>query len=346
MKQSAVCLLVAGAAALALSAAPRAQSNDTNPHLATARAAVAGSQDASDLFDNLCENRPMRVPGMVPRAQAPAPAPGGEGGGDAPRAPRAIPTREQYHAEPAKIFDNLYFLGSKQENAWAVTTSAGIILIDSLSAHATEDEIWNGLETLGLKRTDVKILLLTHGHPDHTGGAKFLQDHIPGLRTYLTAADWDMVLKNPMGPAPVPKRDLETTDGMKLTLGDVTIQVTVVPGHSPGNTALLIPVREGTTRHLAAMWSGTGLQQNTPEYFKLYSDSAARFREIAVKAGADVLIGGHGHRDGSNRKIPMLATRKPGDPHPYVIGTSGINSVLTVISECAAYKRDLALEKK
>jgi metallo-beta-lactamase class B len=36
-------------------------------------------------------------------------------------------------AEPAKVFDNVYFLGTKFVSAWAVTTSEGIILIDALN---------------------------------------------------------------------------------------------------------------------------------------------------------------------------------------------------------------------
>lgn len=233
------------------------------------------------------------------------------------------------------------YVGSRQENAWLVTTSQGHILVDALSSFATEDEVWNGVTALGLRPADIKILLLTHGHGDHTGGAKFLQDRIPGLRTYLTARDWDLLFRNPMGQ-PLPTRGLDVTDGMDVTLGDTAIRVTTVPGHTPGNTALLIPVKEGNERHVAAMWSGTALSQTGAAFYREYSASAFKFREIAVKAGADVLIGGHPHRDGTNRKIPLLKARKPGEPNPYVIGTEGIRSVMTVIGECAAYKADLA----
>ena len=36
------------------------------------------------------------------------------------------------YADPAKVFDNLYFVGTKIHSAWALTTSQGIILIDEL----------------------------------------------------------------------------------------------------------------------------------------------------------------------------------------------------------------------
>ena len=78
----------------------------------------------------------------------------------------------------------------------------------------------------------------------------------------------------------------------------------------------------------------------TPErpasfWFQTYSSSARRFREIAAKAGADVLISNHTIFDGSKTKIPALAQRKPGDPHPYVIGTDAVKGYLTVAGECA-----------
>ena len=39
--------------------------------------------------------------------------------------------------------------------------------------------------------------------------------------------------------------------------------------------------------------------------------------------------------DGSKTKLPALERRKPGDPHPYVIGTEGVQRYLTVVDECA-----------
>ena len=41
------------------------------------------------------------------------------------------PGRDIWYAEPQKVFDNLYFLGTKFHTAWALTTSDGIIVIDA-----------------------------------------------------------------------------------------------------------------------------------------------------------------------------------------------------------------------
>jgi len=47
-------------------------------------------------------------------------------------APGKPPDRETWFTEPAKVFDNLYFVGPKIHSSWALTTSDGIILIDTL----------------------------------------------------------------------------------------------------------------------------------------------------------------------------------------------------------------------
>jgi metallo-beta-lactamase class B len=70
-------------------------------------------------------------------------------------------------------------------------------------------------------------------------------------------------------------------------------------------------------------------------WFDTYSRSVQRFRDIAASAGADVLIANHTIFDGTREKVAALATRKPNDPHPYVIGRDSVTRYLTVADECA-----------
>jgi hypothetical protein len=64
-------------------------------------------------------------------------------------------------------------------------------------------------------------------------------------------------------------------------------------------------------------------------------EGAARFREIAARAGADALLSNHTNYDGTKQKIPQLAARKAGDPNPYVVGTASVQRYLTTVGECA-----------
>jgi hypothetical protein len=48
-----------------------------------------------------------------------------------------------------------------------------------------------------------------------------------------------------------------------------------------------------------------------------------------------VIISNHTSFDGSKTELPALERRKPGDPHPCVIGADGVQRYLTVADECA-----------
>ena len=80
------------------------------------------------------------------------------------------------------MFDNLYFVGQSEYSAWAVTTSEGIILIDTLFDYSVEEEVAGGLKKLSLDPATIRYAVVTHPHPDHHGGAKFLQDRYRDAR--------------------------------------------------------------------------------------------------------------------------------------------------------------------
>src|SRR5262245_23580851 len=103
------------------------------------------------------------------------------------------PPLDTWHAEPARVADNLYFLGTKIHNAWAIVGSGGIIILEALYDYAAEDEIIGGMKKLGLDISKVKYVILSHAHADHDGGAKLLQDAIPGVHLVYGAEDWDAV---------------------------------------------------------------------------------------------------------------------------------------------------------
>lgn len=296
-----------------------AQSSDTvDAHIAAAR--EAAGQEYLALFDTVCK------PATTARPPAGPPS-----------------NRSSWYAEPVKVFDNLYFVGQAEHSAWAVTTSQGIIIVDALFDYSVEDEIVGGLKKLGLDPASIKYVIVSHGHIDHAGGAKYLQDHF-GARIILAEEDWDSMSRNTQS-WPKPKRDMVALDGQKLTLGDTTLTMYKTPGHTLGTLSTLIPVTDGGQRHLAIEVGGTGFNwlRGGAEYrgkpnsfwFETYSNSASRLREIVEKAGADVLLSNHTIYDGSKVKLPALLKRKAGDRHPYVVGTESIKRYLTVADECA-----------
>jgi metallo-beta-lactamase class B len=304
-----------------------AQTAGIDEHIAAAKSAAR--TDHAVLFTSLCSAEPTG-PGTGRRG-----AGAGQPAGAPPGPTPGPPAKESWHVEPVKVFDNLYFLGMKDYSAWAVTTSDGIIIIDTLFDYSVDDEIAEGLKKVGLKPETIKYAIVSHGHGDHSGGAKYLQDRFKA-RVLLSEPDWGLLDR---GRGTRPARDPMSgvvTDGQKLTLGDETITMYITPGHTPGTISYLIPVKDKGAPHLVAEWGGTAFNfPRSPEAFRIYTASAQRFGDIAAKAGADAVISNHSDYDGSKTKIPALQARKPGDPNPYVIGTDGVKRYMKVAEECS-----------
>jgi len=208
-----------------------AESSETvDAHIAAAR--EAAGQEHVALFDTVCK----------PATTA--------------RPPADLPNRSNWYREPVKVFDNFYFVGQAEHSAWAVTTSEGIIIVDAIWDYSVEDEIVGGLKKLGFDPASIKYVIVSHGHIDHAGGAKYLQDHF-GARIILAEEDWEGMSRNPQ-PWPKPKRDMVAVDGQKLTLGDTTLTIYKTPGHTLGTLSTLIPVKDAGKPHLAVEVGGTG----------------------------------------------------------------------------------------
>jgi len=305
-------LAVASAWLAAATSIAQAQSQSVAAHIDAARKAAG---EHIGMVDRLC------------------PMPGAPGAGPTRRGVRAVPPRDEWHVEPVKVFDNLFFVGQSEFSTWAVATSEGIIVIDPIFDYSVEDEVVEGLRKLGFDPADIRYVLVSHGHYDHAGGAKFLQERF-GARVLLSAEDWDLL--DETNPDWKPRRDIEVVDGQTLTLGDTTLELYLTPGHTWGTISTLIPVRDGAARHVAALWGGTLFNFGPePSRFEAYAASAARFRDISARAGADVLLSNHTDYDGSKTKLPAVAARMAGAPHPYVVGVDSVQRYLTVAHECA-----------
>jgi metallo-beta-lactamase class B len=297
---------------------------EAQKHIDAAR--VAAGSDHMGLFQPLCD-------GALALAKPPAPRGGGPGRGRGQQGgPPPPPARETWHAEPVKVFDNMYYVGMTEYSSWAITTSQGIIILDAIYDYSIEDEVVQGLKKLGLNPAEIKYVIVAHGHLDHAGGAKYLQEKY-GVRLIMSAADYDLL--DQQNPSWKPKRDIVATDGMKVTLGDTTLTLYLTPGHTDGTISTIIPLRDGKEKHVAAAWGGTLFNFGANRArLEAYTKSAERFRDIATKAGADVILSNHTAYDGSKTKLPAVLARKPGEKHPYVVGTDVVRRYLTVANEC------------
>ena len=326
----------------------QAPPNEIDAHIAAAKAAAGLDYRAT--FVNLC--LPGANPALAnPAARAGGAAPadgragGGAGGGRAAggggggRGAGATPDRATWYASPYKIFDNLYWLGTRQHSSWALRTSQGLVIIDTNFAWATKPEIIDGLKTLGLNPADIKYVIISHAHGDHDQGAAELQKEF-GAKVVMGNADWESTLQRPATAAGgVPTRDIAVgPEGTKLTLGDTTIDIVSTPGHTPGTLSYVFPVKDQGRTVMVAYSGGTltgGFGTNGARWDE-YIASQKRIAKAAADAGASVILSNHSEYDNAYTKARLIAAkREPGENHPFVVGPDGVQRYFTVMTECA-----------
>lgn len=327
-----------GACATALATATlaaQAPPSEIDSHISAAKAAAGLDYRAT--FVNLClpgaNPGPARAGGAGRGAPAAGAAPAR--GGGAP----VTPDRATWYASPYKIFDNLYWLGTRQHSSWALRTSAGLIILDTNFAWATQPEIIDGLTTLGLDPRDIKYVVLSHAHGDHDQGVAELQRRY-GAKVVMGAPDWESTLQRPATAAGgVPTRDMSVgPEGTKLTLGDTTITIVATPGHTPGTLSYVFPVKD-QGRTVTVAYSGgtlTGAFGADGARWDEYIASQRKIAAAAAAAGATVILSNHSEYDNAYTKARLIAAkREAGEDHPFIVGAEGVQRYFTVMTECA-----------
>src|SRR5579875_1242871 len=160
----------------------------------------------------------------------------------------ALPVRGEDHPRwtnplpPFQIADNLYYVGSQDLAAYLVTTQAGNILINA-NLPSSPALIRRSVEKLGFRWAATKILLISHAHFDHAGGAAAIVKQT-GAKFEVMDGDVDVMESGGVkdfafGPKPQfpPVRvDVTLHDGDKVTLGGVTLVAHRTAGHTRGTT--------------------------------------------------------------------------------------------------------------
>lgn len=240
---------------------------------------------------------------------------------------------------PVKLFDNLYAVGNSEATVHAIVTSQGIILLDSGFADRVESEVVAGLKSVGLDPANVKYVLVGHGHGDHFGGSSYFQEKY-GAKVGLTAADWDVMYPaNPPANAAnqvKPRRDLVLEEGKPVTLGDTSVTVVAIPGHTPGSIAFIFPVKEGRQSHVAGLFGGTILTSDriTTPGLQQYVQSIDHYLGIAKTMKVDVEVQNHAIFDMTPERLAKLKARKAGEPNPFLVTNADYVKFWSIVSEC------------
>ena len=149
-----------------------------------------------------------------------------------------------------QIIGNLYDVGGYDLSSFLITSDAGHILINT-GLEGSAAMIESNLKSLGLRMADIKILLTTQAHFDHTADLALIKEQT-GARLLATEADKSFLedggLSDPLiggiesfRPVTV---DGVITDGDVIELGDIRLRVLEHPGHTEGSASYAMRITE------------------------------------------------------------------------------------------------------
>jgi metallo-beta-lactamase class B len=250
--------------------------------------------------------------------------------------------------EPFRVIGDVYYVGPAGVSSWLITTPKGHILIDGALPESVP-QIEAHIAALGFKLKDIKILLNTHAHFDHSGGLAQLKRDTGAI---LIASAGDRVSLETgtyLGSetvaalsAPPVKVDRIIADGGAVSLGGVTLTAHLTPGHTRGCTTYTLPVTEAGVRHEAVFFCSATVAANRLAPKEQYPGIVADYRATFVKARSiksDVFLAPHAEMFGLWEK---RARQKAGGPNPFV-DPAGFQTFVGELS--VAFERELARQQ-
>ena len=203
--------------------------------------------------------------------------------------------------EPFKIVGNTYFVGTYPASAHLIDTGDGLILID-VGYSDTLFLLINSIYKLGFSPYDIKYIILTHWHGDHTEATAALSD-LTGAKTFIGRKDAKKAEKYFIA-------DALLKDGDTVCLGNTRIEVMETPGHTEGTISLFYQTEENGVIYNVGTFGGAGANTLVKERFDYdncredYFNSLKRLKEKKV----DVFIGNHVWNNNTEDKAEILAT--------------------------------------
>jgi metallo-beta-lactamase class B len=225
---------------------------------------------------------------------------------------------------PHRIIGNLYYVGTESLSTFVVDTPEGLILIDS-TYEVNVPVIQASMEKLGLKFSNIKIVVGSHAHGDHQEADAMIAE-MTGAKAMALAEDIPDLqkMRTPSGKARPAYQVLH--DGDEVKLGGTTMVAHLTPGHTHGCTTWTMKVQENGETHNVIIIGSMGVNAGT----RLFADGALNalgqeyvrgFKAMHTLSG-DVPLGSHPAMHGLVEKYKKLAAAGTSKvPNPYIDAT-------------------------
>ena len=249
--------------------------------------------------------------------------------------PIASPYAAQWNRpqQPARIHGDTYYVGVGGLSVALIHTRDGLILIDGAlpqSVAAIKEHI---LE-LGFRLEDVKFILNTEAHFDHSGGIAALardsgaQVVASPLGAQALRAGSVLAMDPQAGEIdamPAVENVREIADGETLQLGEVTITARYTPGHTPGSTSWTwVSCEDAERQDCLNVVFGASLTPVAADDFHYlgddrHADLTPAFRRVMqdfARLPCDILISAHPDHSGADEKLRRLL--EGATPNPFI----------------------------
>ena len=163
--------------------------------------------------------------------------------------------------KPFKVIENVYFVGNTWVSVYLIDTPEGLILIDC----AYEENLYlliDSIRGLGFDPKDIRHLLISHGHFDHCGAARQLQEMsnceiwINEKDAYFFTERRDLIAFEDR--VPEFRIDHYYDSDQSICFGGMIIWPVPCPGHTPGTTSFFFEVEHEGRKLTVAMHGGLG----------------------------------------------------------------------------------------
>jgi metallo-beta-lactamase class B len=228
-----------------------------------------------------------------------------------------------------RVIGNVYYVGTSDLACFLITTPAGHMLINTGLADSVP-LIRAGIQKLGFRMEDIKLLLTMQAHYDHVAGLAEIK-RLTSARMLASEQDApvledggrsDFFLGKEGWFTPV-KVDALIKDGQAIQLGGSTVTPHLTPGHTKGSVTYTLQVVEGGRKYdvvianMASIVSGKLL--GNPKYPNMAADFAKTL-EVQKGLPCDVFLGAHASQFDMHRKYGPGAPYNPStfvDPDGY-----------------------------